>query len=461
MELPVIRVLRALVFHALLALMPALAAAEYEWPTAAPLEVNIDEQALAEVSTRISQGRYGAVNSFLVLRHGKLVYEEYFNGFGPGELAPVFSVTKSVASALVGVAQRRGDLPGLDTRFENLFPSYWATLNANPAAKDITFRDLLTQRHGFEWDEWSTTWDNPANPAYQMMRSEDWWAYVLSRPVTAAPDSVFRYSTGVSNLMGLAFWEHTGMTAADYALQHLFPQLDITLADIAVTGAGAPPSAQQGDFQPGFTPTGHGLWLTPRDLAKIGQLYLDGGVFLNQRLLDRSWVKQSTNRYSDNSTDPQVFGEEIGYGFQWWVSDLPTPEGTVEVYRAWGYADQYIFVIPEFDMVVVTTASNWVDEGEDMRNAVRDVIAQAVGQDFDPVSDGGITGPWAAPELPSQGFMLEVVPSTGQVILFWMTYDPATGEQMWLIGPSRLQGRRTLLSLLRPVGGSLQDATEA
>jgi hypothetical protein len=96
-----------------------------------------------------------------------------------------------------------------------------------------------------------------------------------------------------------------------------------------------------------------------------------------------------------------------------------------------------------------------------MRHALRDVIIQGVGVDFDPLSDGGLTGPWAAPELPSQGFMLEVVPSTGQVVLFWMAFDPETGEQMWLIGPSRLKGRRTLLSFLRPVGGAFAGPQEA
>ncbi|MDX1460719.1 MAG: serine hydrolase [Xanthomonadales bacterium] len=452
--------IRIVFLEVAVATLPLPALCDFEWPVTTPLEANVDSQMLAEMSQRIRDGEYGAVNSFLVLRHGKLVYEEYFNGFDADELAPVFSVTKSVASALVGVAQRRGDLPGLDTTFNALFPSYANFLADNPGAGEIRFHDLLTQRHGFAWDEWTTGWDNPANPAHQMMKSPDWWAYVLSRPVTAEPDTVFRYSTGVSNLMGLAILEHTGMSAAEYALQNLFPQLEITDADIRVTGAGAPPDAQQGIFPEGFTPTGHGLWLKPRDLAKIGQLYLDRGAFQNRRLFDPSWVDLSMLRYSDSTTDPDVFSDTIGYGYQWWVTDLDTPHGPAEVYRAWGYADQYVFVIPRFDMVIVTTASNWLDNGKDMRHALAEVIADGIGMDFDPESDAGITGPWASPHRPGQGFMLEVVPSTGQVVLFWLTFDPVTGEQLWLIGPSRLHGRRTVMQLLRPVGPSFEGEGE-
>jgi len=461
MKFKLYKALSLLAFESLLAFAPCIAESDFEWPQVSPVEANIDAQMLSGLSARIQQGDYGAVRSFLVLRHGKLVHEEYFNGLGPDDLMEVFSVTKSVASALVGVAQRRGELPPLETTFSELFPSYLATLNANPGAGDIAFHDLLTQRHGFAWDEWSTFWSNPVNPAYQMMQSDDWWRYVLERPVTAAPDTVFRYSTGVSNLMGLAFYEHTGQSAADYALQHLFPQLDISEADIRVTGFGSTPDSQQGIFPEGFTPTGHGLWLRARDMAKIGQLYLDRGVFQNRRLFEQDWVDQSMLRYSNHLTDPQVFGEGIGYGYQWWVSDLDTPHGQVEVYRAWGYGDQYIFVIPEFDLVIVTTAANWNDVGDDMRVALRDVIANGIGVDFDPGSDAGITGPWAAPDLPAQGFMLEVVPSTGQVVLFWMTFDPETGQQMWLIGPSRMHGRRTVMEFLRPVGAAFAGPQQA
>lgn len=444
-----------------LAMLAPLAQAGFEWPQASALEVNIDGQMLSQVSSQIQQGQYGVINSFLVLRHGKLVHEEYFNGFDQDDLMPVFSVTKSVASVLVGQALRKGDLPPLDTRFEDLFPSYGGILNANPLAKQITFRDLLTQRHGLAWDEWSTNWDNPVNPAYQMMNSPDWWASVLGRPVTAAPDTVFRYSTGVSNLMGLAFWEYTGKSAAEYALENLFPPLDITNADIRVTGPGAPLSAQQGIFQTGLTPTGHGLWLSARDLAKFGQLYLDGGVFQNRRLVEKQWVRDSWGSYSNHGTDPDVFSENLSYGYQWWTAKVQSPFGAVDVHRAWGFGGQFIFVVPAFDLVVVTTSSNWNWSGDDMRHAFANVIVNGIGLDFDAGSDAGITGPWAAPQLPSQGFMLEVVPSTGQVILFWMTFDPQTGQQMWLIGPSRLRGRRALLSFLRPVGGAINDNTAA
>ena len=316
-------------------------------------------------------------------------------------------------------------------------------------------------RHGLAWDEWSTFFTNPINPVNQMLNTGDWWKFVLERPMTAAPDTTFRYSTGISNLMGAMIYDLTGQRAIDYSNEHLFGPMDITDYYFEIDIMGGPRGSGFTDFQTGLTPTGHGMWLKTADMAKIGQLYLDRGTWQSKRLLSSDWISKSWLPYSDSQTDPEVFGEGVSYGYQWWNLDYPTANGTVPVHMAWGWADQFIFVIPSMDMVIVTTADNGAWQGPTMRAAIRDIVLDGVNEDFDPISDGGMTGSWFSTEMDSQGFMLEVVPSTGQVIIYWMAYDPETGSQQWLFAVGQLHGRRAVLEFFKPEGGSFAGDTTA
>ncbi len=258
-----------------LCLISDLPADVFSWPETGPENVDIDPQMITELVTSINRGSYGRLKSLLILRHGRLVHEQYFNGYDGDDLMPLYSVTKSWGSALVGIAVGRGDLPAVTTPIDQIFTDYQAIFSSAPAKRQIQFRDLLTMRHGLAWDEWSTSFTDPFNPVNAMTRSSDWWQYVLSRPMTAPRDSVFRYSTGVANLMGGAIWSLTGKSALEYSQEFLFDPLEISDYYLEVDLADLPRGTGIRNFQPGLTPTGHGLWLKPRDLAKIGQLYLD------------------------------------------------------------------------------------------------------------------------------------------------------------------------------------------
>ncbi len=416
---------------------------------------------IADLTAAIERGDYGRLKSLLVLRHGRLVHEQYFNGHRRDDLMPLYSVTKSWGSALIGIGIGRQDIPSRETPIEALFPGYADLFIESPRKRQISLEDLLTMRHGLQWDEWSTYFTNPANPVNQMTRSGDWWRYVLSRPATAEPDSVFRYSTGVSNLMGGVIWSLTGQSALNYSIEHLFDPLDIQDYYLEVDLSGQPRGTGIRTFQAGLTPTGHGLWLKARDLAKIGQLYLDRGAWQSRRVLMERWVRESWGSYSNVETDPQVFPENVSYGFQWWNYRFERPDGDILVHAADGFADQYLFVIPRLDMVVVSTADNGSYDGPDMRFALRDIILDGVGADFDPVSDGGLTGSWFNPDRDHQGFMMEVVPGTGQVVIYWMTFEPASGDQQWMVAVGEMHGRRVILEFLRPTGGSFEGDGEA
>lgn len=433
----------------------------FVWPEASPEEVDIDPGMIADLVAAINRGDYGRLKSLLILRHGRLVHEQYFNGYRRDQLMPLYSVTKSWASALTGIGIGRGDLPGVDASIDQVFPGYANIFSLDPEKSSIRLQDILTMRHGLEWDEWSLFFTNPANPVYQMTRSDDWWEYVLSRPLTAAPGSVFRYSTGVSNLLGGAIWGLTGMSALDYSIEHLFSPLDIQDYYLEVDLADKPRGSGITDFQQGLTPTGHGLWLKPRDLAKIGQLYLDRGAWQSRRILASAWIDESWGSFSNHQTDPDVFPDNVSYGYQWWTYRFQRPEGEIVVQTADGFADQYIFVIPQLDMVIASTADNGGHQGEDLRFALRDIIFDGVDPDFDPVADGGLTGSWFNPDLDHQGFMLEVVPATGQVVIYWMTFEPGSGDQQWMVAVGQMHGRRAVLEFLQPEGGNFVGSGKA
>lgn len=429
-------------------------ASSSEWPRATPQEADIDAQMISLLVQGINRGDYGKQKSLLILRHGKLVHEQYFRGNGPDTLMPMYSATKSWGSALIGIAIGNGDLEGVNVPLEQVFIDYPGPFQFDTGKQALTMEHVLTMRTGLAWDEWSTSFTDPANPVNQMTKSGDWWAFVLNRPMTAPADSVFRYSTGGSNLMGGVLWSLTGMSALEYSMQYLFAPLDITEHYVEVDLSGGPKGSGITTFQAGLTPTGHGLWLKASDLAKLGQLYLDRGVWDARRVLASQWINDSWKAYSDHASDPQVFGEGVSYGYQWWNFIFPGTKGNVSVHLAWGWADQFIFVVPSLDLVMVTTAENGSWSGSTMLGAFRDVVLGGILDDFDPVSDGGLTGSWYAPELAHQGFMLEVVPATGQVVIYWMTYEPGTNEQLWLIAVGQLHGRRSVLEFLRPQGGT-------
>lgn len=170
--------------------------------------------------------------------------------------------------------------------------------------------------------------------------------------------------------------------------------------------------------------------------------------------MEASWVRQSWQAYSDQHSDPDVFSPGLSYGYQWWNLDLQESEGGHTVHFANGWSQQYIMVVPELDLVVVSTADNGNWNGAGMMTALRQVIIPGVEADFEAVADGGLTGSWYAPELRHQGFMLEIVPSTQQVVIYWMNYEPESGKQQWMFASGILHGRRAVLEFLRPQDGS-------
>ncbi len=311
------------------------------WTTTTPELAGLDVAVLADFESRIDAGVYGTISSLLVIRGGRLAYERYSGDWVPNDLHRVYSVTKSVTSLLVGIAVAEGQLSGVDQAIVDLFPEYSSFNNPSPAKAQITLEHVLHMRAGFEWDELSTNYTNGVNPTAALTASPDWTKHVLDLPLADAPGTRFAYNSGASLLMSAALANSgAGESAEAYASTRLFAPLGIT-DWIWSEGPG------------GLSNSGWGLHLKPRDMAAIGQMVLQGGDWEGVSLVPGAWLEAS-------ATSATAFTDGTGYGYQWWLG--PTGSGTTSATRsmaAWGWGGQFIIVLPNVDMVIVTTAENY------------------------------------------------------------------------------------------------------
>ncbi len=316
---------------------------------------------LEELVSEIETGEYGRIHSLLVWHQDTLVLEEYFDKNDSETREIIYSATKSVTSAAIGIALEDGEIDSLDTPLLSFFPQY-ATINNDSEWKQaITVEDILKMSAGLSWDELSSNYGSEQNDATLLVRSSDWTKYMLDKEVVFEPGTQFVYSSGETMLLSGIIQTATGQTAEDYTAEHLLTPLGIT-------------DWLWESGNDGLTNTGWGLHLRPSDMLKFGRLYLNNGAWEGEQIISEGWIQQSTQ------TQIGV-GDDFAYGYQWWrfddsnqiVADLETND----LYFAWGYGGQFIFVVPHLEMVIVTTAANFED-GAKIFPALPDHIFPAV-----------------------------------------------------------------------------------
>jgi CubicO group peptidase (beta-lactamase class C family) len=294
------------------------------WATATPEEQGMDADLLADMLAEIGEQDH-AIDSVSVVRHGYMVLDATIHPFQPDWKHPIHSCTKSIVSALIGIAIEQGHLEGVDVPVLQLFPDRTAAnLDANKEA--MTLEHLLTMTSGWECrDSYLYRWRG----LEEMAQTDDWVQFMLDLPMADKPGTHFEYCNGVSFLLSAIVQETTGQTALEFAQERLFGPLGITEVDW--------PSNPQG------ISVGWGqIRMKPHDMAKIGYLYLHGGLWDGEQIVPAEWVQVSTREHTPATL-------QDGYGYQWWVDDSG-------YYMALGYAGQLIFVIPDRDMVVVFTS---------------------------------------------------------------------------------------------------------
>ena len=335
-----------------------------DWKTATPQSQGLDNLILLNLDSKIRAGDYGEVHSLLVIRNGFLVFERYYRGYDVNRKHIIYSVTKSFTSALVGIALEQGHIDNLGHNVLSFFPEYDEYDNLTPDKEAIVLEDVLTMRMGTFWDEFTYPFDDTRNSIYQIIHSPDWVKYVLDLPMVEPPGTRFRYNTGGTMVLSGILRNSVGKQAQEFADEFLMRPLGI---DNYAWETGAQ----------GLTNTGWGLWLRPRDMARFGQMYLDGGRWNKKRVVPSDWVETSTSNHA------RVNGT-FSYGYQWWMMPMENITGHIpapdDIKICWGYGDQFIFVIPYLNMVVVSTAGNYA--GENNESAIefvpKDIIAAVV-----------------------------------------------------------------------------------
>jgi CubicO group peptidase (beta-lactamase class C family) len=342
------------------------------WRTTAPNQQGMDPQVLGDLDTQIPQ-RYPQVRSLLVVRHGYLVYEHYWQGRTANDGDNLYSVTKSVVSALVGIALGEGKLKGLDQPIGVLLARHLPK-DADPRLGRVTLEQLLTMTSGLAGDDPSLGGD--PRISQRQGASRDWVGHILGRRLVTSPGSGFAYSSATSQLLSAIVADATGQSTLAFARARLFGPLGIASAKAPApvfvahpspatlqAYARAPvawPTDPQG-YQLGFS----GLKLPSRDLAKVGYLYLNGGRWDTTQVIPAGYVAASTRPHSTPPPD----GPAEAYGYQWWV----TSQGGHPSFLAVGYGGQLVQVVPDLDLVVVITS-----DASQNRNDAGALVGQAI-----------------------------------------------------------------------------------
>jgi CubicO group peptidase (beta-lactamase class C family) len=297
------------------------------WPTSTPEEQGMASAALAEL---VDFGATNAMDSLLVIRRGNIVLETHYAPFKPGMKHLVNSVTKAVVGTLTGIALKEGKVERLDQPVLELFPDR-KIANVDTHKKAITVEHLLDMTSGRDWTEPLT--NAVPETMLQMERSRDWVGFILDRPMAQAPGQTFNYDSGNSHLLSAILTNKTGSSTLDYARQKLFAPLGIS--DVA----------WRQDPQ-GLAIGGYGLFMHPRDMAKIGYLYLHGGQWAGQQLLPPPWTDKVYR-----ATVDMRFGATPAFRYAngWWT--IPDKRA----YMAVGFLRQMIIVLPDVDVVAVVT----------------------------------------------------------------------------------------------------------
>jgi CubicO group peptidase (beta-lactamase class C family) len=329
------------------------------WATAALTDVGMAIEPVSILMDSLRVHHYKEVHSVVIVKGGRLVFEEYFSGHDFGYSPPDYlgaprdfdrhtphnthSATKSIVSILVGIAIDEGLIPNEDARVFSYFPDYESLATGGKA--EITVQDLLTMRSGLEWHEWDAPVGGGQNDVEGFDNTYDHIRYVLEKPLVQQPGTVFNYNGGTVNILCQIVARAAGVGIDRFAANHLFGPLGISnyafprLID-------------------GFIPCHGDIYITPRDMAKLGALYLNGGEWQGHRIVSADWVRRSVAPTVSVSAWHLSWADK--YGYLWWLKDYHVAGKTYSSFKALGWGGQEIMVFPEQEMVVVFTGANYV-----------------------------------------------------------------------------------------------------
>ncbi len=312
---------------------------------------DLSQATLHAMSAAVRSDQFKKIGSVLIAHHGKLAYEDYLEG-DQTTLRDTRSATKSITGALVDIAIQEGKLSGVDAKVLALLPERARRIqNPDPRKRAMTIEDLLTMSSPLECDDWN---DVSRGNEERMYLVEDWAQFILDLPIRGRmrvgekPEQppygrFFSYCTGGVFLLSEILQKATGVRTDRYAQEKLFNPLKITKVEWVYSPLNIPQ-------------TGGGLRLGSRDLLKIGQLYLDGGMWQGRRMLDQSWVRNSTWPHAQ-------IDEATEYGYLWWLKSFKAGEKNYAAFFMSGNGGNKVVVVPQLDLVAVITSTNYNTRG--------------------------------------------------------------------------------------------------
>ncbi|HPH11568.1 MAG TPA: serine hydrolase [Thermotogota bacterium] len=332
-----------------------------DWFFTNPGSAGLNPENLSELETLIPS-QYRNINGIVVIHKGAVAFERYFNGFRPEDTHHVASVTKSVISALIGMAIDKGFIESIDRSVLDFFPEYLPD-PSNILIRQITLRHLLTMTTPFLWH----TGISGNEPLDRLRRQKKWVPYILSLMGRNGRLGDFQYCTAGIHVLSAILTRTTGLCAREFANENLFrpvgmreipdhPTQSFGLEDIfgkKLTGWIADPE--------GNTVGGWGLTLTPRDMARFGTLYLNKGRWEGLQVIPEAWVRDS------------IVKNEAMYGYLWWLRE----ETDLFAFSAMGSGGNIICCIPDKEMVVAI-ASGIVAKPKDRWPIIADYLIPAI-----------------------------------------------------------------------------------
>lgn len=322
------------------------------WLVASIEDVDIDRDLLQEAVSTIIDGEFVKISSLLISRNGQLVVDELFrtdldaNDYAVGNtdlnIHTMQSTTKSFVSALVGIAIDKRYIESTDVSFYSLFGEYSSFENWSDSKNEITLEDVLTMRHGWQYNEWDYPTESDQNTLFYIYRNySDFVKGLLDLPMALEPGESFVYSTMAAHALGAAVSNQSGKSIPDFAQEYLFEPLQFDKSYWLYS----PKNRAM---------TGCCLFISGRDMTKLGQLYLDKGKWNGNQVISSEWIEKSVTKSVDLN-----LGFTDGYGYQWWMKELRVNGESIDTFFAAGNGGQFIYVFPELNAVISFTGENY------------------------------------------------------------------------------------------------------
>ncbi len=321
----------------------------YQWEISSPSAEGMNTEMLD--SAFIKADELNFVDAVLVIRNGKIAAERYFNGYNQWTPHNLMSVTKSFMSAICGIAFQNGILDTLDKKIMDYFPDYIYS-GMDQRLFDVTIRHLLTMRMGIDIEE---------NNLLDVMVKDDWIRATFELPLLYNPGEKFAYNSLETHLLSAIIARSSGMTTLEFAKKNLCNPIGINIDHWLPD--------PKGIYNGGFN-----MFITPREMAVFGLLYMNDGELGGNQVVPLDWIDLSlTGTWSKNSSQWGAL-TDYNYGYLWWLGKI----NGYEMFFAMGLGGQFILNFPELSLIVVTTAKSDVDFENGQEQPILELVSKYI-----------------------------------------------------------------------------------